>query len=94
MKCPNHPDRDVLSFCHNCGEHLCRECLVDGGDYFYCKKTECQQILSDNPPKTELNEIHEKIDDLIHFTSVSSPLDAQLIKMRLEAEGVRCFIFD
>lgn len=45
MKCPNHPEKDVLSFCHSCGEYLCRECLVDGKEYYYCKKDECQKDL-------------------------------------------------
>jgi uncharacterized RDD family membrane protein YckC len=50
MKCPNHPEKDVLSFCHSCGEYLCRECLVDGKEYYYCKKEECQ--------KAKMNELN------------------------------------
>lgn len=42
MKCPNHPEKDVLSFCHSCGEYLCRECLTDGEEYYFCKKDTCQ----------------------------------------------------
>jgi Predicted membrane protein/domain len=43
MKCPNHPDKEVLSFCHSCGEYLCRECLTDGKNYYFCIKEECQR---------------------------------------------------
>jgi uncharacterized RDD family membrane protein YckC len=43
MKCPNHPDKEVLSFCHSCGEYFCRECLTDGKNYYFCIKEECQR---------------------------------------------------
>jgi hypothetical protein len=102
MKCPNHPDKDVLSFCHSCGEYLCRECLVDGEEYYFCKKDECQNKMADEKSKDEHDE-HDEHDEqvdmepkgnLIRFASFLSLLDADLAKMRLEAAGVKCFIFD
>jgi hypothetical protein len=102
MKCPNHPDKDVLSFCHSCGEYLCRECLVDGEEYYFCKKDECQNKMADekaNDEHYENDEHDEQVDmepkeNLIKFASFLSLLDADLAKMRLEAAGVKCFIFD
>lgn len=62
MRCPNHPEKDVLSFCHSCGEYLCRECLTDGEEYYFCKKDTCQNarltengIQSDNLSKLTQN---------------------------------------
>ncbi len=43
MNCPNHPERETVSFCHACGDHLCRTCLTEGAEYYYCKKAACQE---------------------------------------------------
>ena len=40
--CLNHPDREAYSVCRNCGNPYCQDCLTEGGDYYYCKKPECQ----------------------------------------------------
>lgn len=39
--CKNHPNRLALSTCHTCGESYCRECLIDGKEYYYCKAPTC-----------------------------------------------------
>jgi uncharacterized protein YbaR (Trm112 family) len=44
-KCVNHPEREALSFCHNCGKHYCRECLFEGKEYYYCKEPACREAL-------------------------------------------------
>ena len=51
-KCFNHPDRDAFSFCHNCGKHFCKECLIEGNEYYYCKDPHC----SDNSDKINLSQ--------------------------------------
>jgi len=43
--CVNHPDREALSFCHNCGKYYCRECLFEGKEYYYCKEPACREAL-------------------------------------------------
>ena len=40
--CLYHPDRKALSFCHNCGNWFCAECLVEGPNYYYCMAGPCQ----------------------------------------------------
>lgn len=52
--CVNHMEREALSICHNCGKDYCEKCLVEGEEYYYCKKPECQSSLikelkSDSP---------------------------------------------
>jgi predicted Zn finger-like uncharacterized protein len=42
-KCVNHTKREAYSVCHNCGNHYCQDCLTEGGEYYYCKKSECQE---------------------------------------------------
>ncbi len=43
--CKYHPEKEALSFCHTCGEYLCEDCLVEGKDYYYCKRVACQKAL-------------------------------------------------
>lgn len=40
-RCCIHPDRVALGTCHTCGKPYCRECLVEGEEYYYCKSSEC-----------------------------------------------------
>ena len=39
--CKNHPNRKALSNCHSCGNWFCHECLEEGLQYYFCKKTKC-----------------------------------------------------
>lgn len=41
QKCSNHPDKQAISFCHNCGKYFCYECLNEGKEYYYCNSEEC-----------------------------------------------------
>jgi len=57
VKCKNHPDKKSFSFCHNCGENFCEECLNEGKEYYYCNEPACyekykQEII--NIPKKEV----------------------------------------
>jgi predicted Zn finger-like uncharacterized protein len=40
--CINHPERESLSVCHNCGNHYCQDCLTEAGEYYYCKQPACR----------------------------------------------------
>jgi len=40
--CKNHPEKFALSFCHTCKQFYCKECLVEIGEYYYCKNKSCQ----------------------------------------------------
>jgi len=42
-KCKNHLEKDSTSFCHSCSANFCRECLVEGSEYYYCKSEVCQE---------------------------------------------------
>ena len=44
-KCSNHPDRESIAPCHSCGKHFCKDCLIEGKEYFYCKEDKCQAFL-------------------------------------------------
>lgn len=43
--CSNHPERKAYSICHNCGKDYCEECLDEGKEYYYCRNSECQEVL-------------------------------------------------
>jgi hypothetical protein len=42
-KCPNHPDKNAVYTCHYCGEHFCELCLIESGDFYYCKNPNCRE---------------------------------------------------
>ncbi len=37
MNCANHPDRERIAFCQNCGNPLCQECMRSVGSAVYCE---------------------------------------------------------
>lgn len=37
MKCANHPDRDSVAFCSQCGRAVCTECRRDVKGAIYCE---------------------------------------------------------
>lgn len=41
--CKNHPNKKAISFCQNCGNYFCTECLNEGQVYYYCNEEECYQ---------------------------------------------------
>lgn len=42
-KCTNHPEKNALSFCHSCNRSFCKDCLVEGPQYYYCKSEVCMK---------------------------------------------------
>jgi hypothetical protein len=40
----NHKDKKALNFCHHCKQYYCKECLIEGPAYYYCKSTECLDV--------------------------------------------------
>ncbi len=37
MNCANHPDRERIAFCQNCGKALCKECARTVGTAVFCE---------------------------------------------------------
>ncbi len=37
MNCANHPDRERVAFCQNCGKPLCQECTKSVGTSIFCE---------------------------------------------------------
>ena len=37
MTCANHPDRERIAYCQNCGKPLCQECMRSVGTAVYCE---------------------------------------------------------
>ena len=37
MNCANHPDRERIAFCQNCGKPLCQECTRTVGSAVFCE---------------------------------------------------------
>ncbi len=44
--CINHPNKEATSLCHGCGDYFCESCLDEGSEFYYCKKPECQKLLT------------------------------------------------
>lgn len=49
--CENHPEVKAESFCRNCGGAFCSDCLVEGGNYYFCKKPGCLTAQKNDLPK-------------------------------------------
>lgn len=45
--CKNHPQKVAISFCHNCGDYYCADCLNEGNTYYYCNESACYQKFID-----------------------------------------------
>src|SRR5580693_1328758 len=39
MNCANHPDREKVAFCQDCGKPLCQECVRTVGSSIYCEQS-------------------------------------------------------
>jgi hypothetical protein len=39
MNCANHPDRERVAFCQDCGKPLCQECIRTVGTSVYCEES-------------------------------------------------------
>ncbi|MEN6356833.1 MAG: hypothetical protein ABFD83_07080 [Armatimonadota bacterium] len=39
--CTNHPDKEAVGKCHVCGLPYCKDCLVEGPEFYYCKNESC-----------------------------------------------------
>ncbi|WP_158790497.1 B-box zinc finger protein [Granulicella sp. L60] len=39
MNCANHPDRERIAFCQDCGKPLCQECTRNVGSAVYCEES-------------------------------------------------------
>ena len=97
--CANHLERKALSFCHHCGGYYCHECLEEGGEYYYCRRRDCQKVLQEEKNALSKKEQSEKsseyfYQDFVQIGSFPSSFEANLAKSRLESEGIECFISD
>ena len=43
--CKNHPNVKALSFCHSCKEYFCENCVEESVEFYYCKKSLCQEAM-------------------------------------------------
>lgn len=93
--CVNHPEVKALSSCNQCRQPYCADCLVEGGEYYYCRQNECQAEMirtGDVLPSTEPEA--EAETQLITIASYSQPYQAEIAKAHLEAEGIPAFLSD
>ena len=51
MNCANHPDRERIAFCQNCGKPLCQECARTVGTAVFCEPCLAAR-LAGTPPAT------------------------------------------
>jgi hypothetical protein len=51
MNCANHPDREKVAFCQNCGKPLCQECNRPIGSAVYCEPCLAARLGVNLPPR-------------------------------------------
>ncbi len=95
--CQNHPDRESQSFCHFCKTDYCGECLVEGPEYYYCRKSECQKAFKEG--RCELAKVSGgpgKMSDADWVTLHDCPNleSAQIARIRWMAKGFETRILD
>jgi Domain of unknown function (DUF5668)/B-box zinc finger len=52
MNCANHPDRERVAFCQNCGKPLCQECARTVGSAVFCEPCLATKLAGGNPVGT------------------------------------------
>lgn len=81
--CKNHPQILSSSFCHNCNDYYCNDCLNEGTVYYYCNKKACyEQYLIENPQKLSLEYFE------LPYSDIFSRMIALLI------DGLILFVFN
>jgi hypothetical protein len=50
MNCANHPDRERIAFCQNCGKPLCQECARTVGTAVFCEPCLEARLAGSAPP--------------------------------------------
>jgi hypothetical protein len=50
MNCANHPDRERVAFCQNCGKPLCSECIRNVGSSIFCEPCFAARMSGKVPP--------------------------------------------
>ncbi|MCJ7833357.1 MAG: hypothetical protein MUQ20_03105 [Deltaproteobacteria bacterium] len=92
-KCFFHKDKEAIKYCHNCNNHFCNDCLVEGPNFYYCKSDQCQKVLDreidyyNNPrfcPRCIVETTPESSDDIISYNFVAGD------KFILKGDGDRC----
>ena len=90
--CAKHPEREALSFCHNCGKFFCRECLTEGKEYQYCSAPECRAILIKEKeeeivtPECRGNIVHD--NDYVKIDFNFNKMDAGVFASLLDNEDI------
>jgi hypothetical protein len=97
--CRFHPDKKALSFCHNCREYYCFACLKEGPEHYYCNDPKCQEALKQerNPPELQMPPFDSPEtlpENLVIFGRFRNSIEANIIKTKLESEGIESFLFD
>jgi hypothetical protein len=63
-KCVNHPQKEALSFCHECRKYYCNACLVEGAAFYYCYDEKCQAAITENEGLISKKVEEEKVAEL------------------------------
>jgi len=50
MNCANHPDRERVAFCQNCGKAICQECARPVGSAVFCEPCLAARLAGTNAP--------------------------------------------
>jgi uncharacterized RDD family membrane protein YckC len=73
--CLNHPKKKALSFCHNCGDSYCSDCLNEGKEFYYCNKKECKEKFIQENPVEKIIDYYDYPHSDIYSRLIASVID-------------------
>src|SRR5580698_1464157 len=68
MTCANHPDRENVAFCQNCGKPLCQECTRVVGSAVYCEPCLAAKLAGNAPPPAGGSYAYTGSDGGVNYT--------------------------
>jgi Domain of unknown function (DUF5668)/B-box zinc finger len=82
MNCANHPERERVAFCQNCGKPLCSECTRVVGSAVFCEPCLAARLAGAPPYASTSDHINSVVDGVIpppHAPGAPSPGLATLL---------------
>jgi hypothetical protein len=73
MNCANHPDRERVAFCQNCGKPLCQECTRTVGSAVYCEPCLAAKLSgANNPPVAGASYAYPGSDGNVNYAAAGA----------------------
>lgn len=86
-------DREALSFCHNCGNFFCKDCLNEGKEFYYCSNYNCLEQLkleTDPVSSIEPQETYPE-KEFVRIVTELNQMDAAVFESILNDAGIEYY---